>query len=45
MLTPPPPPPPPPRCAGVFMLVPLRKLFILEYNLPYPSGTATGESA
>ena len=29
--------------AGVFMLVPLRKLFILDYKLPYPSGTATGE--
>ena len=41
------PPPLPLLCcgAGVFMLVPLRKLFILEYNLPYPSGTATGELA
>lgn len=24
------------------MLVQLRKLFILDYKLPYPSGTATG---
>lgn len=27
---------------GIFFLVPLRDLFILEYDLPYPSGTATG---
>lgn len=33
------------RCAGVFMLVALRKLFILDYKLPYPSGTATGAAA
>ena len=28
--------------AGVFVLVPLRRLFILRYRLTYPSGTATG---
>lgn len=28
--------------AGVFMLVPLRRVLILEHELPYPSGTATG---
>ena len=27
---------------GVFLLVPLRKLFIIRYRLPFPSGTATG---
>lgn len=27
---------------GIFMLVPLRRQFILKYELPYPSGTATG---
>lgn len=36
-------PPHPPRCrAGVFMLVPVRRILILEHELPYPSGTATG---
>ena len=28
--------------AGVFVLVPLRRLFILKYRLTYPSGSATG---
>ncbi len=28
--------------AGVFVMVPLRRLFILKYRLTYPSGTATG---
>lgn len=28
--------------AGIFALVPLRRLFILKYRLTYPSGTATG---
>ncbi|PRW60807.1 putative metal-nicotianamine transporter YSL6 [Chlorella sorokiniana] len=27
---------------GVFMLVPVRKVLILDHELPYPSGTATG---
>lgn len=29
-------------CAGIFALVPLRRLFILRFRLNYPSGTATG---
>lgn len=27
---------------GIFLLVSLRKRFILDYDLPFPSGTATG---